>query len=66
MNPFEAIGFQKCVMAAFDNREFVENWERLRRKELKSKKVMNQFISDVRNLIWKRLTIKVRKEICLK
>ena len=66
MNPFEAIGFQKCVMAAFDNREFVKNWERLRRKELKSKKVMNQFISDVRNLIWERLTIKVRKEICLK
>jgi len=35
LSPIEAIGFNRCVMASFENREFVSNWERLRKKEIK-------------------------------
>lgn len=34
LSPAEATGFQKCVMAAFENREFVRQWERLRKQRL--------------------------------
>lgn len=64
LSPYEAIGFQKCVMDSFDNSEFVKNWETLRKRSLHGKKSMELFISDVRDIVWSRLPIKIRQEMC--
>jgi hypothetical protein len=48
------MNFKDVVLATFDNKEFVTNWERLREKKL-TPKTMRLFIKDVKNLIWDRL-----------
>lgn len=66
MSPIEAIGFSKCVMTCFDNKEFRENWERLRRLRLNhNKKTMTRFIKDVRDLVWDRLPAQAKYEIAV-
>ena len=64
LSPFEAIGFQKCVMATFDTPGFVSNWERLRKIPLRGDKAMKRFIEDVRDVVWDRLPIETRKKMC--
>lgn len=64
LSPLEAIGFKKCVTSAFDNLEFVLNWERLRKRQLRDRKSMELFITDVRCLVWDRLSVSDRLEIC--
>jgi hypothetical protein len=49
------MNFKECVMFVFDNKEYVKNWERLRKTPLRGKKAMNLFIKDIRNLIWDRM-----------
>jgi hypothetical protein len=49
------MSFDEVVMYCFDNKEFVSNWERLRKIKLHGKKAMMLFIKDVRNLVWERL-----------
>jgi hypothetical protein len=55
LSPIEAVEFKKVVMSCYDNKEFRMNWERLRKKSIRSKKGMDTFIKDVRNLVWDRL-----------
>lgn len=43
------------VMACFDNKEFVSNWERLRKKKCRGKKNMELFIEDIKNTVWDRI-----------
>jgi len=66
MSPIEAIGFHKTVMDTFNISEFVSNWERLRETSLQGKEAMNLFIKDVRNMVWDRLPLGIRLEICEK
>jgi hypothetical protein len=47
--------FDEVVMKCFDNKEFVRNWERLRKKKLKGDKNMLLFIEDVKDLVWDRV-----------
>jgi hypothetical protein len=51
------MNFAECVMACFDNREFLKNWERLRKKRIRegSTEEMRLFIKDVKELVWDRL-----------
>lgn len=63
LSPIECIGFEKCVMVAFDNKEYVSNWERLRGKKLSGATAMRLFIKDVRNLLWDRMPVVARREL---
>ena len=56
----ETIIFHKVVMYCYDNKEFRQNWERLRKKQIREKGSMKLFISDVKDIVWDRLP---RKEI---
>lgn len=47
--------FEEMVMACFDNKEFVSNWERLRKKKCRGKKNMELFIEDIKNTVWDRI-----------
>jgi hypothetical protein len=49
------MNFRETVLWAFDNKEFVHNWERLRKMKLHGKKAMIRFIRDVKDLIWDRI-----------
>lgn len=51
------MNFPELVMHVFDNKEYVKNWERLRKVKFHpdNKKVMLLFIKDVENLFWDRL-----------
>ena len=51
LSPIETVGFKKCVMEAFDNKEFVANWERLRKQKLTGEKSMLLFINDIRDTV---------------
>ena len=54
------MNFKECVLAVFDNKEYVQNWERLRKIKLGDKKSMRLFIKDVRNLFWDRMPKEVK------
>ena len=55
LSPKEAAIFAKMVMICYGNKEFRENWERLRKRQIHGKKNMALFISDVRELVFDRL-----------
>lgn len=64
MSPYEAIGFEKCVLVTFDNKEFVENWEKLRGIKLSGDVAMRLFIEDIRELVWDKLDAETRLILC--
>ena len=55
LSPAESISFEKCVWAAFNDKEYVSQWERLRERKLTGNKAIGLFIRDVRDLIFDRL-----------
>lgn len=50
LSPSEAVEFQGFVLAAYDSKEFICNWERLRGLRLDGDDEMMQFIEDMREL----------------
>ena len=49
------MNFKECILFAFDNKEFVTNWERLRKRRLRGKRAMLLFIRDVKDFVWDRI-----------
>jgi len=52
------MNFYETVLYCFDNKEYVDNWRRLRKVSLPwNNKKFKLFISDVENLIWDRIPL---------
>ena len=64
LSPKESIGFKKCVLSAFDNKEFVKEWERLRGMPICNTTSMRKFVRDVREIIWDRLPVETKLNLC--
>ena len=55
LSPVEALQFKEAVMHCFNNKEFKEQWKRLREITVMNKEACSLFIRDVRDLIWDRV-----------
>lgn len=64
MSPGEAIGFKRLVMSCFENRELVQQFERLNGASIHSRRALKKFVLFVRECIWDRLGKDTKQALC--
>lgn len=64
MSPGEAAGFKKVVMSCFENRDLVQQFERLSGMSIHSRKALKKFVVFVRECVWDRMGADTKQALC--